>query len=886
MNVQTFFHKEDWPAKLTPFTIMRGVIRYVLLLSVVINLLGLALPLTLLQVYDRILPNQAYSTLQVLMLMVLAAVTLESTLKTIRTYIGGWVGARFEHRSSYLALERMLYTNLSTFEKSGSGEHLERMESLGTIKDFYAGQAMQVYLDLIFVPIFLFFIWHIGGYMVFVTIATFGFFVFAALLVGDRLKKAVKERSVADERRLNFIIEVLTGMHSVKGMAMEAQMLRRYERLQEGCANNAKQVVLESNSAQGLGSFYAQINTILIAAVGSTLVIDHQLTIGGLAACTMLSGRAMGPLQQAVGIWARWQTIRLAKERMQEIFRMQPDIHDNMEDCPEIEGKLELKNVSYQFDDDHPPLLHDLNLVVEPGEIIAVRGDNGSGKTSLLWLMMGALPATEGEVYLDDVPIRIYDPKSMRDKVSYLPQAGVLFQGTLLDNITMFREELYDAAMDVIALMKLEEVISSMPKGIDTHIDDGSKESLPKGIRQRICIARALLEKPKLILFDEANAAIDGAGDEQLKQTLEGMRGKVTMILVTVRPSLYKIADRVYDLKKGTLTLAPPPPPRADAPPAAGALPAGAKPPAPPAAGAPPAGAPPAGAPPAGAPPAGAGAPAAGAPAAGAPAAGAPPAGAPPAAGAPAAGALPAGAKPPATATPVPPDSKPPAATAASTGVPSTVPASATQQRSAPSSSPAVDAVAKAAQEDMQRRAEARARARAEKESKERVRADMIERRKMEAEEKEKQEAEAELRRLAAMKQAALRQTALRRARQESAIENTQGESAVTNPPTGRRPSRPEDEGGPDRPGGGGGRRPKRRRVRDTAKGKPAQSGHKAGTTQASLTESLPQQPSILRRPKRGQRLEDSPQAARAQAACKPNARRKKVVGDSSGEPV
>ncbi|OSM01779.1 peptidase domain-containing ABC transporter [Magnetofaba australis] len=563
MSVHAFFAKDEWPQQLTPLSVMREVLPYMLITSVVINLLGLALPLTLLQIYDRILPNESFSTLQMLALGVVAAILIESALKMARTYIGGWIGARFEHMASYSAMERMLFTNLADFERAGSGVHLERMESLGTLKDFYAGQGLQVMLDLPFVLVFLIFISHLGGGLVIITLTIFTVFIIAAWLVGKRLKQAIGGRMTADERRLNFIIEVLTGMHSVKSMAMEAQMLRRYERLQEGCANNARQVVMQSATAQGLGSFYSQLTMICVVAVGSTLVINHELTIGGLAACSMLSGRAMGPIQQAVGIWARFQTIRLARDRVSDIFKMRLEFKPGLPEIEPIAGALELRDVEYAFDDHHPPILHGLNIRVEPGEIIGIRGDNGSGKTSLLWLMMGALQATKGEVLVDGQPIQQFDPRSFRDKISYLPQSGVLFQGTLMENITMFRDEYHDAAKAIIQDMGLEEVMAHMPKGYETQIDDGSKESLPKGIRQRITIARALLEQPKIILFDEANAAVDGAGDEILRRVMFSYRGKATLILVTPRPSWLKLTDRVYNLQNGTLTLREDPPPQA-----------------------------------------------------------------------------------------------------------------------------------------------------------------------------------------------------------------------------------------------------------------------------------------------------------------------------------
>ncbi|OSM01721.1 putative ABC transporter [Magnetofaba australis IT-1] len=545
-------------------------------MTLVGNLLALALPLMLLQIYDRILPNQGFSTLNLLIIGVIMAILVEAELKLIRAYVGGWVGARFEHLSSYSAMERMLFTNLPSFEKVGSGVHLERMEALGSLKDFYSGQGLQVLLDLPFVLIFLGFIYHLGDWLVLVVLTVFGIFIGAALWVGKRLKMAMNHRMTADERRLNFIIETLSGMHSIKSMAMEALMLRRYERLQEGCAVHARHVVLQSATAQGIGSFYAQFTMILVAAVGATLVIDHKLTMGGMAACSMLAGRAMGPIQQAVGVWARFQTIRLAREKVNAIFHMPVEFKSGLGEAPQIQGRITLRDVSYSFAEGREPLLHDLNIDIQPGDFVGIRGDNGSGKSSLLWLMMGALRPSGGEVLIDGEDLRQYDPRTLRDKIAYLPQKGELFQGTLLDNITMFRDELRNDAVALIERMGLDEILQHMPKGYEMDIDDGTKQALPMGIRQRIVIARALLENPQVILFDEANASLDGAGDEQLRRFMDGFRGKATVVLISSRPSWLKLADRLFDLDDGELIeqqRTPPPPPKPKPAPSADAQP-------------------------------------------------------------------------------------------------------------------------------------------------------------------------------------------------------------------------------------------------------------------------------------------------------------------------
>lgn len=545
----------DWLAQLGKSSKIPFGMMDILLASFFINVLSLVMPLSLLQIYDRILPNTSLNTLALLVTGIAIALLFEAGFRIGRSYLSGWIGARFEHMAGCAAIERILSSSVNEFEKGGSGVHLERMSSLGTLKEFYAGQAIMTLFDLPFSILFLALISYLAGGLVFVPIVLITFFALNAWRVGTRLRKVISERMVADERRFNFIIEVLTGIHTLKSMAMETQMLRRYERLQEACAKSDYEVTRFSSTAMNLGALYSQLTMFAVVGFGSTFVIDGQLTVGGLAACTMLSGRAMQPLQRAVGIWARFQSIQLAREKLREIFKMKPEtqgalpVLDNSYD-----GRIELQNVGLQFGDDAEPIFSNINLQVEPGQIVGISGGNASGKSSLLYLMMGAMRATDGHVLIGGQDINELDPNSVRRRIAYLPQHGVLFNGTILENLTMFKPELEEKALRIARLLGLDDVVARMPLGYDTSVGNGAYDTLPRGIKQRVAIARALMTDPVVLLFDEANAAMDSAGDKVLTEFLEQARGKRTLILVSHRPSLLRMADVVYDLEGGLLT--------------------------------------------------------------------------------------------------------------------------------------------------------------------------------------------------------------------------------------------------------------------------------------------------------------------------------------------
>ncbi|HBN49748.1 MAG TPA: ABC transporter ATP-binding protein, partial [Thalassospira sp.] len=254
----------------------------ILLAAFVINLLSLALPVTLLQVYDRVLPHNAIPTLTLLILGVFGALVLEAALRLGRAYISSLSAAKFEHKSSQAAVGHLLATSLSDYEKTAPGLHLQRLNSLNVLRDFYAGQAIGAVIDLPFIILFLGLIAIIGGKLVLVPLGILFAFMLTAMILGRRLRRALDERSQADERRYNFIIETLTGIHTIKAMAMENLMIRRHDQLQIQCSEDDLVAARCAHAAINSSASFSMITMILVAGVGSLLVINADLTVGGL----------------------------------------------------------------------------------------------------------------------------------------------------------------------------------------------------------------------------------------------------------------------------------------------------------------------------------------------------------------------------------------------------------------------------------------------------------------------------------------------------------------------------------------------------------------------------------------------------------------------------
>ncbi len=542
----------------------------IIMTSTALNVLALALPIMILQVYDRIIPNNATDTLLLLVIGVGVALILEAFFRLARAYITAYSGAQFEHITGCRALGRTLGTDISHFEKESAGVYIHRFNAIDSLREFMSGSNILVFIDLPFAIIFLTMVGYIGGTLVLVPIALLCVFGLITLLVGKGLRTHLTEKSIWEDRRYNFLIEVLTGIHTVKGLALEAQMVRRYERLQETTAGVLQKVTFQNMIAQSLGALFSQMTLVSVAAAGSLFVIDGNLTIGGLAACTLLSGRALQPLMRAMGVWTHYQNIQLAKNSVNALLQLpqaeRSEIksdaqNENATQVPQSNGQglnLTFEDVTFRYSENDPLLFENLNCTFQAGSTNAIVGHNSAGKTSLLWLGMGLLQPTSGQILLDGQDISTLPSDYIHHRIAYLPQTGAVFHGTIMDNLTTFRKGSYiDAAMEKSLQLGLDDVIKRMPFGYDTVVGDGAADGLPGGIRQRIAIARALVNQPDVILFDEANTSLDAKGDEILKKTLLELKGQTTVLMVSLRPSLLKIADQGYRILNHNLIPTP-----------------------------------------------------------------------------------------------------------------------------------------------------------------------------------------------------------------------------------------------------------------------------------------------------------------------------------------
>jgi len=539
------------------------------------NILALALPLAILQILDRVVVNQSLETLTFLVVGVVLALILEEILRAVNGLVTTWLGARFEHKASVAALERLMQVSLQRYQREEPGAHAERILAAAKVADFYSGQALLVMFDLPFVAIFLVLIYIIGGWLVVVPVLLLLLFTYLIYHFGNWMRKQVQQRNALDDRRLGFLSEVLSGIHSVKTLTMESLMLRRYERLQEASSDLGEALARGNALAGNMGVLFSQVMIVGVVFTSSWLVISGRMTPGALAACMMLSVRSLQPLRRGLTVWMRYQSFVAAHDRLNEVLNMPHEADAGKSAIPPVEKELELRNVTLTHEGAklvsnvplssgqihegeqnrraNAELFSNLSLTIAAGEFIAIRGESGSGKTSLLSLMNGMQRPDSGEILVDGLPLNSFNADSVYKEIALLPQTGTVVTGNLLENLTMFDASLNEEALKLAQKLGLDRIVAGMKLGYETPLGEGVAETLPAGVRQIITIIRALVRKPSVILFDEANISLDMRGDQLLRDYFAELKGKCTMVMVTHRPSLISLADKIYSLVDGRL---------------------------------------------------------------------------------------------------------------------------------------------------------------------------------------------------------------------------------------------------------------------------------------------------------------------------------------------
>ncbi len=526
-----------------------------ILSTLAISILSLALPITTLQVYDRILVNKGTGTLFVLILGVCVAIMLETALRIGRTYILIRSGAAYEHRMSVRFVEQMILARSGKMKFTGVGDFLHNMATISRLREFYTGQQLVTYVELMFVPVYLAMVFYISGSLVLVPVLILSVFAVLAMRNGSQLKNYLQYRENADDKRFNFLVETLEGIHSLKALGLERLFSRRYEQMEASSSRANFQLSRHISKTYNSGGLFSNIMVVAVISVGAYMVLAGELTNGALIAALLLSGRLMQPVQKGLALWTRFQGFKIAQANMRAAISTPRKEILKRKNAYELtsEGQIELKKISFVCNVTGRTILNDVRLDLKRGESLLITGAHGAGKSVLLKLMCGALAPTSGTINLDGEDIRTFGARELVNHVACLETSPSLLRGSIRHNISSFGLADPVKVNSVARLMGVDTEVAKLPGGFDTFVTGNQSDTISPSLCQRIAITRDLATKPRLILFDNADRSMDFEGYLAVYQLLARLKSSVTMVICSDDENLRALTDRHYHLVNGRL---------------------------------------------------------------------------------------------------------------------------------------------------------------------------------------------------------------------------------------------------------------------------------------------------------------------------------------------
>jgi ATP-binding cassette subfamily C protein LapB len=371
--------------------------------------------------------------------------------------------------------------------------------------------------------------------------------------MGLLLKRQLEARRVLDDKRYDFLIRTLDAVHSVKAFAAEYLQLRNYEAFHDrSCRANHRLSTIATRSFNS-ASLASHIMTALVISYGAYTAANGRMTVGALIAVVLISGRIMQPIQRGLLLWVQYQDFSIAKDKVEAIFAKPLVQIEAAERLPSNTGVVEARNVKFRYNDGQPFLLNGIDLDLRRGEAICIDGVIGSGKSTLLKVLGGIYRPIEGDVLVDGVSLSSVPPEQILRNVGYLSSSGTIFRGTIRDNITRFGAVPFTDAIEVIAALGMKQEFASLPHGFDTRLTGMLSDPISPGVKHMITLLRALVSKPRIILFDNADMSLDQVSYQRLYRVLASIKHQSTLVIVANDQNFRSLADRHYTLAGGRL---------------------------------------------------------------------------------------------------------------------------------------------------------------------------------------------------------------------------------------------------------------------------------------------------------------------------------------------
>ena len=532
----------------------RKLLGEVLIVSFFLQLIGLVTPFFFQVVMDKVLVHRGLDTLDVIAIGLLFCSIFESLLSGLRTYVFSHTTSRIDVELGARLFRHLLALPLGYFQARRVGDSVARVRELENIRSFLTGNAITLVMDVFFSFVYIAVMLFYSGWLTLVVVASLPLYVLLSVLLTPALRARLREKFNRGAENQAFLVETVSGIQTLKAMAVEPQVTRQWDNQIAGyVASGFRTTTLGTMAREGV-NFVGKLVTAITIWVGARLVINGDLTVGQLIAFNMLAGRVAQPIMRIAQLWTDFQQTGISMQRLGDILNTPTETPvSHRSPMASLNGRIELDAVTFRYRPDTPEVLQGVDLVIQPGEVIGIVGRSGSGKSTLTKLVQRLYVPERGRVLIDGVDLAMVDVSSLRRQIGVVLQENVLFNRTVRENIALADPgATFEEVIQAAKLAGAHEFILELPEAYDTMVGEQGS-SLSGGQRQRIAIARALMTNPRILIFDEATSALDYESERIIQTNMRAICQGRTAIIIAHRLSAVRDAQRIVVMDHGRI---------------------------------------------------------------------------------------------------------------------------------------------------------------------------------------------------------------------------------------------------------------------------------------------------------------------------------------------
>jgi len=531
----------------------RKLLGEVLLISFVLQLIGLCTPIFFQVVMDKVLVNHALKTLNVIAIGLICATVFEALLTGIRTYVFAQTSSKIDVELGARLFKHLLGLPISYFQARRVGDSVARIRELENIRSFLTGNAITLVLDVLFSFVFFGVMLWYSVWLTLIVAVSIPLYVALSMVFTPMLRHRLNDKFNKSSENQSFLVETISGIDTVKAMAVEPRWQQKWEKQLAGYVASGLSTTTVGMVASGGVTLVSKLVTAAIMWLGATLVLDGKLTVGELVAFNMLSGQISSPILRLAQLWNDFQQVGISMSRLGDILNARTEIVGQKTRIPHIAGAIEFDQVSFRYRPDTADVIRSVNLQIAPGEVIGIVGRSGSGKSTMTKLVQRLYVPDRGRVLVDGQDIAIIDTTSLRHQIGVVLQENTLFARSIRDNIAISNPALpIEAIIEAAKLAGAHDFICELAEGYDTLVGEHGA-GLSGGQRQRIAIARALITNPRILIFDEATSALDYESEKIIQDNMRSICAGRTVLIIAHRLSAVRDANKIVVMERGQI---------------------------------------------------------------------------------------------------------------------------------------------------------------------------------------------------------------------------------------------------------------------------------------------------------------------------------------------